>query len=690
MNGKAIEAGNAVVRFSLSSGDVANGLKKLKANFNEIGTKLREVGKIGVAIGGTITGAFAGAVSLFASAGSQINDMSERTGIGTTALQELGYAAEQSGGSLEDIEKAALKMKKKGLNPADFDKVADSIAGIEDPVKRSQAAYEAFGTKAGAKLEPMLANLAELRREHQQLNIGIDPGDVKSADDMGDAFDAVKKQLRAIVIQIGAAVAGPLTAFFDKMKPILAGIIQWVKDNRSLIRTIAIVGAAVLGAGAALVGIGTAFTFIGSAIGGLVSAIGLIGSVIGGIVSIGTTLVGAVVSPLGLITAALGAGVFLWAKYTESGKATVGALGKLFGDLKETFLSAFGGIKDALASGDLATAGKIGLTALQIAWLEVWGTISDLIGGAVGDFVGDIAGKIGSGDLKGAWDDLVLGMSALWDKFVAGFMSAFGGAAKWIIDKWQKMVTVISQQILSLAKRFPTIGKAVLGVDINEEQKRAEGLQKGQIEAGKRRLAMLKELQAAGKEGGGEGLKAAMEKAGFDTSDITDWQAAMETINTDVGDLQNNLAMLGSTPVDILGDMQADAATQLQGTSDAMKKWIDDAPNRAAQSGDKFFDSIAGGADRLTASLETAKQQLEDLRKQAADNAANTAKTNADAAKQGVSTAAKSSTSLGTFNATNLLALQGTNGPAEETAKNTGKMVKLLQQQNDEGDTFDP
>jgi len=47
---KAIEAGKAVVRFSLSSSDVANGLKRLKSQFNAIGSKLREVGKVGVAI----------------------------------------------------------------------------------------------------------------------------------------------------------------------------------------------------------------------------------------------------------------------------------------------------------------------------------------------------------------------------------------------------------------------------------------------------------------------------------------------------------------------------------------------------------------------------------------------------------------------------------------------------------------
>ena len=48
-------------------------------------------------------------------------------------------------------------------------------------------------------------------------------------------------------------------------------------------------------------------------------------------------------------------------------------------------------------------------------------------------------------------------------------------------------------------------------------------------------------------------------------------------------------------------------------------------------------------------------------------------------------------TSRGTFNAVNLLALQGiSGGPAEETARNTGKMVKLLEQNRDNEGTFPP
>ena len=62
-------------------------------------------------IGGTAIVGFAiTAVKSFAETGDAIQKMSLRTGISTVALSELGFAAEQSGTSLDTVEKAAKRM----------------------------------------------------------------------------------------------------------------------------------------------------------------------------------------------------------------------------------------------------------------------------------------------------------------------------------------------------------------------------------------------------------------------------------------------------------------------------------------------------------------------------------------------------------------------------------------------------
>ena len=228
----------------------------------------------------------------------------------------------------------------------------------------------------------------------------------------------------------------------------------------------------------------------------------------------------------------------------------------------------------------------------------------------------------------------------------------------------------------------------VLGVDISQEQGRAEEIRKKEIEVKKRQLAELQSFQSAAKSGGAEGLKAAMESAGWDTSQVEDWNEWITRINTNIGDLQTDLTVLGSTPVDVLGDMQKTADEQLQGTADSLKKWIDDAPKRASESGDAFSKAIEGGAGKASDALTEAQAELDALRQEAADAV------DAKATKQvqGVGTtsvSATASSSKGTFNAVSLLGLQSASGPQEETAKNTGKAVTLLQKIVDqEEDTF--
>src|SRR6187455_1807882 len=109
--------------------------------------------------------------------GARIGDLSEKLGISATAVQRFGYAADQSGASIETVDRAIKAMNVNlaegskstvgaltaaGLRFDDirkmaperaFTAIADAVARIEDPMLRAQVATELFG-KAGQELLP--------------------------------------------------------------------------------------------------------------------------------------------------------------------------------------------------------------------------------------------------------------------------------------------------------------------------------------------------------------------------------------------------------------------------------------------------------------------------------------------------------------------------------------------------------
>ena len=113
-----VKAGAAYVSLYMKN-DLTTALTKAKDELNGFGSSVVGIGaKIG-GMGAAIVGGLTGAIMHFADAGSALNDMSARTGIGTTALAELGYAAGMAGASMESVESGVKKMQKNlgGIGP---------------------------------------------------------------------------------------------------------------------------------------------------------------------------------------------------------------------------------------------------------------------------------------------------------------------------------------------------------------------------------------------------------------------------------------------------------------------------------------------------------------------------------------------------------------------------------------------
>lgn len=197
-----VKAGGAYVELMTKDKGFVAGLSKAKQHL------------IGFAKGAAIMGAAVGAAgAAFAavglrnvlSLGDQLAKMSQRTGLTVEALSQLKHAAEQSGTSIETVEKALRFMQSKGMDPAQFDAIAASIAAIEDPTERAKAAMDAWGKKAGPALLPMLADLPALKREAQDLGLVMSGETANAAVRVGDMFANLWETVKQLSIQFGAA-----------------------------------------------------------------------------------------------------------------------------------------------------------------------------------------------------------------------------------------------------------------------------------------------------------------------------------------------------------------------------------------------------------------------------------------------------------------------------------------------------
>lgn len=486
-----IQAGRAYVELYVKNSALVKGLDQAGKELARLGANIARIGGSLAAAGAAITGPLSAAVLRFVSVGSALQDMSSRTGVSGTALAELGYAAEQTGASMGDVENGLRRMQRtvndastgmasaadalgelglsaaqlEGMSPEDqFELIGQRMAAIEDPTKKAAVAMEIFG-RSGTMLLPMLDNVRELRQEARDLQLAPSEESVALADALGDAMDSTKASIGAVVFEIGASLASVVLRAAGVIRGMVVLVIGWVKENRGLVQMVAAVGAALLAAGTAILGLGTAFMLAGFAASGLAAFLTTMGAILG-----------AVLSPVGLFVAAImGAGA-AWATLTESGRSAVSAVAGALTFLLDIARQTFGGIFDAIAAGDLALAGQIAITGLQIVMTAGLLQLSQMVGGIWGDTIATLGAQILSGDFSGAWASVLAMMGSVWFTFIESITAPFTAAIDWIVAKWENMASAISGWILDLAAQFPKLSKAILGVDVAAEVARSRKL----------------------------------------------------------------------------------------------------------------------------------------------------------------------------------------------------------------------
>jgi hypothetical protein len=192
--------------------------------------------------------------------GSAIADMSQRIGVPAEALQQLGFAASQSGSSMEDLGTSLGKLArnmdaaKRGskeqadafraagvrykdaageLRPVEdvFADLADRFATMPDGAEKSALAMRVFG-KSGMSMIPLLnegsAGIAELRKEFVELGGQIDGKTAGELEAFGDEQDKVKVALAGLRNEM-------VKELLPTLRELTADLLAWVKANRKII-----------------------------------------------------------------------------------------------------------------------------------------------------------------------------------------------------------------------------------------------------------------------------------------------------------------------------------------------------------------------------------------------------------------------------------------------------------------------
>lgn len=449
--GQGIRAGRAFVELFADESQLVRGLKAAQKRLQTFGASVRAIGTRIFAAGASVAAPLTGALTVFAGTGDQLDKMAARTGVSVEALSELGFAAEQSGSSLESVGSALFRMRRRVANAAtasgpavralqelglsaqdlmqlapedQFLMLAGRLKQVQNESLAAQYAFELFGNGAESLL-PLLATGADgieaLRQQAKAFGLTVSTDDASAAAAFTDALSILTKTLKSGLLAVGSALAPELTGLAERMARLVKTAVDWARQNRGLIVTTLKVAVAVMAGGAALIGLGTALSLAGTALGGIATLVTLFG-----------TVLGAVLSPIGLVSAAvLGLGGYLLYLSGTGGKA-LDWLGEKFGFLKTTALGAWQGISDALAAGDFSLAAKVLWLTLQMEWQRGVNALNQIWIGVKDTFLA-------------VWTEAVYGVARIATEAWAGLQSGWVETVDFLMDAWTLFTSGITQ-----------------------------------------------------------------------------------------------------------------------------------------------------------------------------------------------------------------------------------------------------
>ena len=519
-SGKSVRAGRAFVELTLRD-FVSAGLKAVQAKLKAFAASVRAAGLAMAKLGAMIASPLALAGLSFAKMGDTLQKMSMRTGTTVEFLSRLSHAAQIAGTSVQDLEKgfktsakfllgagqglatSAKALNALGLSFADlkdlspeeqFLKMTEALANVDDHTLKAGLAMTIFG-KAGTAMLPMLDKGADglkaMMEESDRLGLTMSTEDANAAALLTDKMTQLWSSVKMAVFHIGAGLAPMLTKAASKMRDMATVAVAWVKENRELVVLVAKLSLGLIAAGAALMLISPAITLASAAIGALVTVVGVLQGVLA-----------VIVSPLGFVVGAL---VYLAHATGNLGAITQEAAGVIkdsWGGIKDAALTAFGGVTDALMSGEWKLAAEIAWLGIKAAWASGLRPLREAWIGFKAWFQKSVL-AVGTW-LKKAWKKDMSSLEVGWE-VTKGLIKGEGWEAQKV--KARKMLQETNAELGQLDAQKQA-GMDAINAEVSrkmaalatDEKSKRDALQAARDEAAKRRAEHKSKLEEESKD----------------------------------------------------------------------------------------------------------------------------------------------------------------------------------------------
>jgi hypothetical protein len=258
-----VRVGATITDFDKKMKKVTKGIQQTSQKFQKVGSSLTS--GISLPILGA-TAAIGGMVTKSAKSADELLRLADVTGMSTTEIQKMSYAAQQLGTDFETIEGAQTKLTRQiaeadsgntdaiknfealGIAiydnngelkdaPTLFNETLDALGKIEDPIKRDALAMDMMG-KSARDLNPLIkAGSDEINRLKQE---AVDVGAVMSEEtvaklgEFNDKVDAMKMRISASAGEMSAnflPLIEKLATFLDeKLLPALEWLVKKFTD----------------------------------------------------------------------------------------------------------------------------------------------------------------------------------------------------------------------------------------------------------------------------------------------------------------------------------------------------------------------------------------------------------------------------------------------------------------------------
>lgn len=235
--------------------NVAKGVKSVGDGLSKAASTLAP---LSTAAAGALTGLTALGLST-ASAGAEIDDLSNRFGVSAEKIQEWQYLALQTGVDVEVFNKSLIKaratlldlatgtennatraMQSLGLSIDNFanseemfDGVINALAGMEDKTLQAAYANEIFGDKIANQMLPFLnagtEELAQFKEEFASMST-LSTEQVKALAELDDTMNLLKESLKNVGLQIGSSLAPLFKQLADTLQTSLIPKLQALGD----------------------------------------------------------------------------------------------------------------------------------------------------------------------------------------------------------------------------------------------------------------------------------------------------------------------------------------------------------------------------------------------------------------------------------------------------------------------------